>query len=222
MRCAADIACEKHRAPSPRSSIRAAVRAPWQLCSAARGLPAAAAAAACADHQASNLSRSLAGWRCLAACAAAPRTRPHVRWTPRRRKEGIPSTQAARAAPLLERLSVCTRRNRQNFFVLGNLVSVVSSNLVLWRRPRVEHNLVCFTSRGRPRSLPTRCKFAHVGLDRDRARIGPTRPRPPTDNQTTNGLRRTTRLPRADSPLINARCAHAPRQILHLWPNGQG
>ena len=158
MRCAADIACEKHRAyrPLPRSSIRAAVRAPWQLCSAARGLPAAAAAAACADHQASNLSRSLAGWRCLAACAAAPRTRPHVRWTPRRRKEGIPSTQAARAAPFIgvECLSAHAPKPPK-LLSLGNLVlcceKPATTTVLL---PMVEHDLVSLTWRGRPLFLP--------------------------------------------------------------------
>ena len=118
MRCAADIACKKHRAyrPLPRSSIRAAVRAPWQLCLAARGPPAVAAAAACAYHRASNLSRSLAGWRCLAACAAAPRTRPYVRWMPRRRREGIPSTQSVRAAPFWW---LCVYETAINFSVLA-------------------------------------------------------------------------------------------------------
>eukprot|EP00964_Phaeocystis_antarctica_P038251 scaffold21897_cov59-Phaeocystis_antarctica.AAC.7 len=96
----------------PRASIRAAVRAPWRLCSAAeeesqpqrrrRGPPAAAAAAG--DRHASRLSRSLAGWRCFAARAAAARIsqRPYLpAWAAaaqtrqgrmrRRWKEGIPS-----------------------------------------------------------------------------------------------------------------------------------
>jgi hypothetical protein len=143
----------------PRASIRAAVRVPWQLCSAAeeesrwrrrRRRPPAAAAAACAcDRHASRLSRSLAGWRCLAACAAAARTRQSVRrMPPRRWRGGIPSMLWARATPLLRTLAV------QQFVKQQNLLARVVGLPPLTRRnhphncgaaPKSGH---AFTARG--------------------------------------------------------------------------